>query len=140
MHSPADQMSAVMESPCIRMPHHSDVNTMHTMLDTGTAYRKNSHDGNGTAAIVKAVNKIAAITNNEVADGHAVELRDLREDIDIGQPLAPLPLGNGLIGVIELARKVQLGILMGFAVSGDIFCCGAPQRLFVLDHKDAPFP
>ena len=35
MHSPADQMSAVMESPCIRMPHHSDVNTMHTMLDTG---------------------------------------------------------------------------------------------------------
>ena len=36
---------------------------MHTMLDTGTAYRKNSHDGNGTAAMVKAVNKIAAITN-----------------------------------------------------------------------------
>lgn len=69
-----------------------------------------------------------------------VELRDLREDIDVGQALAPLPLGNGLIGVIELARKVQLGILMGFAVSGDIFCCGAPQRLFVLDHKDAPFP
>lgn len=58
---------------------------------------------------------------DEVADGDAVELRDLREDIDIGQPFAPLPLGNGLIGVIELARKVQLGILMGFAVSGDIF-------------------
>ena len=68
MHSPADQMSAVMESPCIRMPHHSDVNTMHTMLDTGTAYRKNSHDGNGTAAIVKAVNKIAAITPTSAPD------------------------------------------------------------------------
>ena len=77
---------------------------------------------------------------DEVADGDAVELRDLREDIDVGQALAPLPLGNGLIGVIELAREVQLGILMGFAVSGDIFCYGAPQRLFVLDHKDAPFP
>lgn len=44
---------------------------------------------------------------DEVADGDAVELRDLREDIDIGQALAPLPLGNGLIGVIELARKVS---------------------------------
>ena len=43
-------------------------NLMRTMLDTGTAYRKNSHDGNGTAAMVKAVNKIAAITNTSATD------------------------------------------------------------------------
>lgn len=59
--------------------------------------------------------------SNEVADSHAVELRDLREDIYVRQTLSALPLGNGFIGVIELARKVQLGVLMGFAVSGDVF-------------------
>ena len=78
--------------------------------------------------------------SNEVADGHAVELRDLRKDIHVRQTLSALPLGNGFIGVIELACKVQLGVLMGFAVSGDVFCDGSPQCLFVLKHKDAPFP
>ena len=36
MQAPADQMRAVMDRPCIRMPHQREVKTMHTMLDTGT--------------------------------------------------------------------------------------------------------
>ena len=68
MQAPADQIRAVMERVCIRMPHQREVKTMQTMLDTGTAYRKNSHDGNGTAAMVKAVNKIAAMTNTSATE------------------------------------------------------------------------
>ena len=36
MQAPADQIRAVMDRVCIRMPHQREVKTMHTMLDTGT--------------------------------------------------------------------------------------------------------
>ena len=71
MQAPADQMRAVMDRPCIRTPHQREAKTMHTTLDTGTAYRKNSHDGNGTAAMVKAV---CAVVNGESMNPIAVTL------------------------------------------------------------------
>ena len=71
---------------------------------------------------------------DEVADRHAVELRDLREDIHVGQTLAALPFGHGFVGIIELPGQIQLGVLVRLAIGGDVFGDGAPQRLFVLDH------
>ena len=77
---------------------------------------------------------------DEVADRNAVQIGNLRQNIDIRKALSALPFGDGFVGVVELARKVQLGVLMGLAVGGDIFCDSPPQRLFVLNHKKTPFP
>ena len=61
-------MSTVIDAACCQMPHHRLVNTIDTIDATGTAYTKNIHAGNGTSAMVNAVNKIVASTNTIATD------------------------------------------------------------------------
>ena len=69
--------------------------------------------------------------SDERTDAHAVEIGDLAEDIHIRQALAPLPLGDGFVGIIELCRKIELGVMVRLAIGRNVFCDGFAQSGFV---------
>ena len=68
---------------------------------------------------------------DQVADCDAVEIGDLRKDIDIRKALAALPLGDGLVGIIQFFGKAELGVLVRLAISGNVFGHSPAQRGFV---------
>ena len=68
---------------------------------------------------------------DERADAHAVKLGDLAENIHVRQALAPLPFGDGFVGIIELRRKIELRVMVRLAVLRDVLRHRFAQGCFV---------
>ena len=69
--------------------------------------------------------------SDERADAHAVKVGDLAEDIHVRQALAPLPFGDGFVGIIELRRKIELRVMVRLAVLRDVLRHRFAQGCFV---------
>ena len=68
---------------------------------------------------------------DQIADRDAVEVGNLRQNIDIRDALSALPFGDGFVGIIQLLGKPGLCVLMGLSVGGNVFGDGSAQCGFI---------
>ena len=61
-----------------------------------------------------------AAGRQQIVRAHAIEVGNGLEHHDIGQGIAPLPLGHGLVGVIELRGKLGLSQVFFFSQLGKV--------------------
>ena len=62
----------------------------------------------------------AVVVGEQIVHADAEDLRHLQQHIGVGYGLAPLPLGYGLIGIIQLRAKLRLGQFLFRAQLDDI--------------------
>jgi hypothetical protein len=61
-----------------------------------------------------------AAVRQQIVHAQTVKVGDGLEHHDVGQGIAPLPLGHGLVGVIELRGKLGLGQVFFFSQLGKV--------------------
>ena len=57
---------------------------------------------------------------HEIVERDAEQLRELDQNAHVGNAVALLPFGNGLIGIVEFLRKFELRHVRKFSQTCDI--------------------